>query len=234
VSPEALGRRAAESALFQQALTPPSTAHGSGEPSNQRLEFLGDAVLYLAVADLLYRKFPDLPEGDLSRIRIALVREETLARRARDLGLGGLLRIAPGERRAGLETLPSVLCDTYEAVLGAVYLEDGFAAACDFVAADVARDLDDLLARPWLSDPKSWLQEILYKRLGRQPQYRVAAASGPTHRPRYEVVVSDGTTELGRGSGPNKRAAEEAAARAALEARPEWLAAARPGPGRLG
>jgi ribonuclease-3 len=220
VTRERLRRRVAESPLMRQAFTHPSYANERKVPDNQRLEYLGDAVLQLTVSDLVFRRFPNLAEGALSRLRAALVREESLARRAERLGMGELLRVGSGEDQAALRTLPSVLCDTYEAMIGVLYLEDGFEATRAFVAAEVEEELAELGDRPWLADPKTALQEAL-QRLGRLPVYRVVAATGPAHRPLFTVVVEDAGRELGRGSGPSKKAAEEEAARHALEQHPE-------------
>lgn len=212
----------ARSSLFRQALTHPTRANETGEPSNQRLEYLGDSVLGLIVTDLLYRRFPNLAEGDLSRLRIALVREEALAGRARSLGLASLLRLGTGERRMKLAGLPSTLCDTYEAMVGALYLEQGFEPAYRFVAEGLDAELRELGGELWRVDPKSALQEAIQKN-GRAPSYREVKEEGPKHRPVYTVVVEDDGHEIGRGTGHSKKAAEEAAALTALRKHPHLL-----------
>jgi ribonuclease-3 len=218
-----VARRVRDGGLFAQAVTHPSYANDHGLADNQRLEFLGDAVLQLTVSDLLYRRFPKLDEADLTRLRAALVRQASLARRGRALGLGSLVRLSQGEQAKALQDQDSVLCDTYEAVLGALFLEDGFEAARAFVATEVEAELAELGEAPWRADPKSVLLYALQAQ-GRQPEYRVLARRGPDHKPTFEVAVYDGERELGRGEGPSKRAAEEAASRQALERAPELQA----------
>lgn len=213
---EDVARRVREGGWFAVAVTHSSYAAEHATPDNQRLEFLGDAVLQLTVSDLLYRRYPDLDEGRLTRFRIALVRQESLARRGRALGLGRLLRVGNGREAARLAQRESVLCDTFEAVLGALFLEDGFAAARDFVAQQVEAELAVLGDTPWLVDPKAALAERLQAAGHPVPTYRVLGRSGPDHAPRFEVGAYDGDEELARGSGANKRAAEEAAAAAVL------------------
>lgn len=219
MTPQEVRRRVAESALFRQAVTHPSYANEHGLEDNQRLEFLGDAVLQLTVSDLIYRRFGHLDEAELTRFRAALVREESLARRGRALELGALLRLSPGEQSRSLKEQDSVLCDTFEAVLGALYLEDGFEAARSFVAAEVEAEMAELGDAPWRADPKSALLYALQAH-GRQPVYRVVGRSGPDHRPTFQVAVYDGDLELGRGTAGSKRTAEEAAAQDALAHHP--------------
>ncbi|MCL6595318.1 MAG: ribonuclease III [Firmicutes bacterium] len=209
--------------LFLTAVTHPSYAHERGAPDNQRLEFLGDAVLQLVVSDLLFRRFPALEEAELTRFRAALVRQEALARRGRALGLGRLLRLGQGEQAQSLRDQDSTLCDTFEAVVAALYLEDGLEAARAFIAAEMEAEMAELGEAPWRADPKSVLLYAL-QAAGRHPAYRVVGREGPDHRPMFEVAVYDGERELGRGRGASKRAAEEAAAHAALEADPALAA----------
>lgn len=220
-----LRRRIGGGGLFAQAVTHPSYANEHGLADNQRLEFLGDAVLQLTVSDLLFARFPGLDEAELTRFRAALVREESLARRGRALALGTMLRLSPGEQSEALKDQDSVLCDTYEAVLGALYLEDGFEAARTFVAAEVEAEMAELGDAPWRADPKSALLYAL-QAVGRQPLYRVLGRTGPDHRPVFEVAVYDGETELGRGVAGSKRAAEEDAARQAFALHPERMTGA--------
>jgi len=220
VTPEELRRRVRQGGVFAQAVTHPSYANERGIADNQRLEFLGDAVLQLTVSEILYRRFPHLREGELTRFRAALVREAALAARGRALELGSLLRLGTGEPQKALRDQDSILCDTYEAVIGALFLEDGFDAVRAFVAAEVDAETEALGAAPWLADPKTVLQESLQEK-GRVPTYRVLRVEGPDHRPQFEVAAFDGEQELGRGVGRSKRLAEEAAAKAALQAHPD-------------
>lgn len=193
---------------------------------NERLEFLGDSVLNLAVAHLLYERLPDLPEGDLSRIRAHLVKQDTLQHLARSLGLATLLQLGEGELRSGGQTRPSILADALEALIGAVYLDAGFEAA----AALVRRLYADVDIRPGMQavdkDPKTALQEWLQGRRMRLPVYRVLQTRGAAHQQTFEVECA--IEELGltrRGQAASRRAGEQAAAAAMLN----LLRSARPG-----
>ena len=185
---------------------------------NERLEFLGDSVLNLAVAHLLYERLPDLPEGDLSRIRAHLVKQDTLQQLARELGLAPLLRLGEGELRSGGQSRPSILADALEAVIGAVYLDAGLDAA----AALVRRLYADVDIRPDMQavdkDPKTALQEWLQGRRMRLPVYRVLQTHGAAHQQTFEVECA--IEELGltrRGQAASRRAGEQAAAAAMLK-----------------
>jgi ribonuclease-3 len=184
---------------------------------NERLEFLGDSVLNLAVAQLLYERLRDLPEGDLSRVRANLVKQDTLHRLAVGLGLTGLLRLGEGEARSGGHKRPSILADALEAVIGAVHLDAGYAAA----EALVRRLFAEVEINPTMSaaakDPKTELQEVLQGRRMKLPLYRVVGTLGAAHRQTFEVECE--VSELGlveRGIGASRRAAEQAAAQAML------------------
>ncbi len=202
-----------EPRLLRLALTHRSF---SGE-HNERLEFLGDSVLNLAVAGLLYERLAQLPEGDLSRVRANLVKQDTLHRLAVDLGLPTLLRLGEGEARSGGHKRPSILADALEAVIGAVYLDAGFDAA----AALVRRLFKDVDITPGMSaigkDPKTELQEWLQGRKMKLPIYRVVGTSGAAHQQTFDVECE--VAELGRverGIGASRRAGEQAAASAML------------------
>jgi ribonuclease-3 len=186
--------------------------------SNERLEFLGDAVLGFLTARRMYERFPDAPEGELTRLRAALVREESLAVAARQLGLGELLLLGRGEQRSGGRENAARLADALEAVLGAVLLSCGMDQAEQVLERLLAPIFDTgVLAR----DPKTELQQLFQSRR-RTPQYRVTAVSGPDHARSYDVEVRLDDTPLGRGTGRSKKEAEQAAARVALEV-PEIL-----------
>ena len=184
---------------------------------NERLEFLGDSVLSLAVADLLYARLTELPEGDLSRVRANLVKQETLHRQALVLGLPEVLFLGEGEMRSGGQKRPSILADALEAVIGAVYLDAGFAAAQALVhrlfkAVEINPTMDAIG-----KDPKTELQEWLQGRKMRLPLYRVVGTLGVAHRQTFDVeceVSEFGLSE--RGIGGSRRAAEQAAAAAML------------------
>jgi ribonuclease III len=184
---------------------------------NERLEFLGDSVLNLAVAALLYDRLKALPEGDLSRVRANLVKQETLHQLAVGLGLPELIRLGEGEMRSGGSRRPSILADALEGVIGAVYLDAGYAAA----EALVRRLFDDVEINPNMAatakDPKTELQEWLQGRKMKLPVYRVAATLGAAHRQTFDVeceILELDVVE--RGIGASRRAGEQAAAAAML------------------
>ena len=184
---------------------------------NERLEFLGDSVLNLAVAALLYERLNALPEGDLSRVRANLVRQETLHELAVSLGLPDVIRLGEGEARSGGNRRPSILADALEALIGAVHLDAGYAAA----EALVRRLFSDVQINPNMAatakDPKTELQEWLQGRHMQLPVYRVAATLGAAHKQTFDVeceIPELGATE--RGIGASRRAGEQAAAAAAL------------------
>jgi ribonuclease III len=187
--------------------------------SNERLEFLGDAVLDLIIAEDLYRRFPEAPEGELTRYKASLVSELALADVARDVGLGSYLLLGRGEEETGGRDKPSILSDALEAVLGAVYLDGGVAAA----EALVLRLFGDALAAVQETgaprgDYKTALQEWTQARGLGLPAYRLEATEGPDHARRYTVVVALGGKALATGQGASKREAERLAARGALAA----------------
>ena len=200
--------------LLETALTHPSYGGDHHVPHYQRLEFLGDAVLELAVSRYLYFEFPEIDEGKLTRIRAGLVREETLCRAAQRLQLGRYLRLSVGEDRSGGRSKPSILCDVMEAVLAAVYLDGGFDAAVRVIRLALAEDLQPKMLEDHL-DAKSRLQEIL-QRTGEMPTYEFISMEGPPHAPQFRYsVVLDGRV-LGEGQGTSKQNAQQAAARDAL------------------
>lgn len=185
---------------------------------NERLEFLGDSVLNLAVAHLLFERLSELPEGDLSRVRANLVKQDTLHGLALKLGLAEALRLGEGELRSGGQRRPSILADALEAILGAVYLDAGYAVA----EALVHRLFESVAINPTMQaaakDPKTELQEWLQARKMRIPVYRVVGTTGAAHQQTFEVECE--ITELGmtqRGMGGSRRAGEQAAAAAMLE-----------------
>lgn len=218
MSPEPLRQRVgygfSRSELLAQALT-----HRSyGAPHNERLEFLGDAVLNCVVAAELFERFPDLPEGDLSRMRAHLVRQEALHQLAQNLGLGEHLRLGEGEMKSGGTSRPSILADAVEAVVGAIFLDGGFAAARETVRRLCEPLLKDLDPRSLGKDPKTLLQELLQARRIPLPQYSVLATRGAAHQQNFEVEclipqLSVRTT----GSGSSRRNAEQEAAMRAFE-----------------
>lgn len=199
--------------LLHRALT--HRSHSADH--NERLEFLGDSVLNLAVASLLYGRLQTLPEGDLSRIRANLVRQESLHQIALDLGLPEFLQLGEGESRSGGHRRPSILADALEAIIGAVYLDAGYSAAQQLVhRLFSAMELTPQMTAT-AKDPKTALQEWLQGRKMKLPSYRVAATLGVAHKQTFEVeceVVELGIIE--RGIGGSRRAGEQAAAAAVL------------------
>lgn len=210
---ERLQHRFQDPKLLARALTHRSFS----AEHNERLEFLGDSVLNLAVAALLYQRLMDLPEGDLSRVRANLVKQDTLHKAAVELGLSGLIRLGEGEARSGGHKRPSILADALEAVIGAVHLDAGYLAA----EALVHRLFAEVDITPQMSaaakDPKTELQELLQGRKMQLPLYRVVATLGAAHKQTFDVECE--VAELGlveRGIGASRRAGEQAAAAAML------------------
>jgi ribonuclease III len=215
-----LGYAFSDPALLRLALTHPSVAHEQGAPvqTNQRLEFLGDAVLQLVLTRELYEKFPAFGEGPLTKARAKLVNRRTLAERARHLGLGQYLIVSRGEEMHGGRERPSALADTYEALLGALLLDGGFDAARDFILRQFEPAFGGLSVIPILENPKGELQELLQASSSEAPHYHVVSASGPDHDRLFECTVHHDGVELARGCGKSKKAAESEAALAALAA----------------
>jgi ribonuclease-3 len=205
-------------ALLQLALTHPSVAHehNAALETNQRLEFLGDAVLQLVLTRELYEKFPAFDEGPLTKARAKLVNRRTLAERARHLAIGEHLIVSRGEELHGGRERPSALADTYEALLGAIFLDGGFEAARDFILREFQAAFGGLLVIPILENPTGELQELLQAVSPEAPQYHVVSATGPDHDRIFECTVHHAGAELARGQGKSKKAAESEAALAAL------------------
>ena len=205
-------------ALLRLALTHPSVAHEQGAPiqTNQRLEFLGDAVLQLALTRELYEKFPGFGEGPLTKARAKLVNRRTLAERARHLALGQHLILSRGEELHGGRERLSALADTYESLLGAIFLDGGFEAARDFILRQFQEAFGGLKVIPILENPKGELQELLQAVSPEAPHYHVVSATGPDHDRIFECTVDHAGAELARGRGKSKKDAESEAALAAL------------------
>jgi ribonuclease III, bacterial len=214
-----LGLHFTDPALFRQALIHTSYANERKRGHlhhNQRLEFLGDAVLDLIVSEYLYRSFADLPEGELTKARAAIVCESTLARRARELGIGRHLLLGKGEAASGGRERDSILADTFESIIGAVYIDGGFDAASAFVRSLLAAELDSVADGEYGRDYKTILQEIVQRHGDSRIHYEVTGESGPDHNKTFAVAVSVNNRQLGTGSGKSKKAAEQNAARRAI------------------
>lgn len=217
---ETLGIKLANQALLEQALV--HSSYINENPTfalghNERLEFLGDAVLGCVVAEKLYQDFPDLNEGEMTKLRAALVRRETLAGSARRINLGEYLLMGKGEEASGGRDKAPNLAGALEAVVAAVYLDRGLAATAELVF----RLLDDtwikVIQQGTGTDYKSRLQEVIQDRFQLTPSYRLIAETGPDHAKNFTVEVSAGSRILAKGTGRSKKMAETEAARAALE-----------------
>ena len=184
---------------------------------NQRLEFLGDAVLQLVLTQKLYEKFPAFDEGALTKARAKLVNRRTLAEHARALGLGAHLILSRGEETSGGRERASALADTFESLLGAIFLDGGFDAAREFILREFAADFGTLAESSGIENPKGELQELLQSRSPNAPEYQTVSATGPDHDRVFECVVQHEGVELARGRGKSKKAAESDAALAALK-----------------
>lgn len=209
-----LGYRFTDVTLLEMALTHPSYGRDHHVPDNQRLEFLGDAVLELAISRLLYALHPEMPEGGLSRLRSALVREETLAQAAAGYQIGKEIRLSVGEERTGGRKKPSLLADAMEAVIAAVYLDSGTEAAFALVERTIdVRATED--AEFFAMDAKTRLQELLQKD-GHAPSYEIVSVEGTPHAPMFTAIVRVDGMLLGQGQGNRKRKAQQEAALAAI------------------
>jgi len=204
-----IGHRFRDPALLAQALT-----HRSfGSPHNERLEFLGDGVIGCVIAEELYARFPEIAEGELSRLRASLVREAALATVARCVGLSTFLRLGEGELASGGSERPSILADALEAVYGAIFIDGGYEAVRAAVRRTFGEALEALDARQPAKDDKTRLQELLQARRQKLPEYRVVSTAGAAHKQVFEVeCVAAGLDLRATGSGSSRRRAEQQAA----------------------
>ena len=217
---QSLGVSFSDPSLLEQALVHSSYINENPDftlTSNERLEFLGDAVLGLVVAEKLYQDFPQFSEGELTRLRAALVRRETLARVARAIRLGDYLYLGKGEEASGGRRKPSNLAGALEAVIAAIFLDQGLTATKESILRLFNGELERVVSRGAEVDYKSQLQELTQARQQPVPIYQLVAAVGPAHDRRFTVEVKVGDTALGRGSGKSKKTAEAEAARSALQ-----------------
>ena len=209
-------------ALLELALTHPSLMREDAAKippppqHNQRLEYLGDAVIQLVLSRELYEKFPSAPEGLLTKARAEMVNRRTLAERGRHLCLGNYLRLSRGEEISGGRQRTSTLADTFEAVMGALFLDSGYEAAQACILRLFREAFGELQAIPNLDNPKGELQELLQAQSPEPPKYLLVTATGPDHDRVFECTVQHDGVELGRGSGKSKKAAESQAAQDAL------------------
>jgi ribonuclease-3 len=217
---EKLNIEAVNMELYLQALTHSSFVHERGLGAiahNERLEFLGDAVLELAISEVLYLRFPQFPEGKLTRYRAGMVCEESLARLAVELDLGSYLRLGKGEAASGGRQRPSILADALEALLGTIYLDLGFSTVRRVVEELFAGLFADLSQGCLRMDYKTMMQEFAQARLGVTPEYRIIAESGPDHSKEFIAQFELNQDVHGQGRGRSKKEAEQEAARDAYE-----------------
>ena len=216
----AIGYEFKQPELLLEAITHPSLAHeqaGHNQPHNQRLEFLGDAVLQLMLTDNLYHQHPTLPEGQLTQLRAHLANRHSLFRRAKAIELGKYLLLGKGEEGSGGRERLSNLADAYEALIGAIYLDGGVRATRKFIAAQFKDEFKTLKQSAPRQNPKGLLQELLQAHSTANPHYRVVHESGPDHHKHFEVIVEWKGCEIGRGQGTSKKQAEAVAAEVALQ-----------------
>ena len=214
---EKLGYQFRDRGLLEHAMTHSSYANehrGAGLTSNERLEFLGDSVLGVVVADYLFQKHPDMPEGELTRTRAALVCEGSLHEVAKSLNLGRYLRLGKGEDAGGGRRRPSILADATEAMLAAVYLDGGMEAVRPIIRALI---LDKEREKSADRDYKTALQELVQRKPGASVSYRLVRETGPDHCRSFEMEASVDGKVIGTGEGRTKKEAEQMAAKAALE-----------------
>jgi ribonuclease-3 len=218
-----LGVTFADKDLLTQALVHRSYLNENRSfalPHNERLEFLGDAVLELVVTDHLYRTYEN-PEGDLTSWRSAVVRGEKLAVLSERLDVGQALLMSRGEEKSGGRTRQALLANAFEAIVGAMYLDQGYDVTKDFIHRTVISELPEIIDQNLDRDAKSKLQEVAQEAVGLTPRYKVVEETGPDHDKRFTVTVSVGDNELGSGSGSSKQQAEQQAAEQALKRDPK-------------
>ncbi len=206
-------------ALLTNALTHSSYANEvrGKSKSNERLEFLGDSVLSIVVSDYIYKKYPNLPEGELTKIRASLVCEKSLSQFSAELKIGEYLLLGKGEQKGGGAKRPSILADAFEAVLAAMYLDGGMEVAKKHVLRFVVKELENNNEYDAFHDYKTMLQEIIQKNPEEKLSYVLAGESGPEHDKSFTVDIMINTNKIGTGVGHSKKQAEQAAAKQALK-----------------
>lgn len=197
-------------------------SNGSKLSHNERLEFLGDAVLELIVTDYLYNKYPDRDEGELTAYRSALVNAVIIGEVAQEIGMNDYLLLSKGEAKDAGRARNYILANTYEAYVGAVYIDQGYNVARDFIAKTLFGKIDTIVAKKLWRDAKSLVQEKSQEYLSVTPVYKVVSESGPDHDKHFTIAVFFGDEEVAHGKGKSKQEAEQAAARQALEIK-DWL-----------
>jgi ribonuclease III len=217
---DALGLTFPDPKLLQEALTHKSYTNEVKPlvaPHNERLEFLGDAVLELAITEYLFAKYPDKPEGELTSFRAALVRKESLAEEAQTIELGKFLYMSKGEEATGGRTRAYILANAFEALIGCIYLELGYQTAADFIIKQLTPKLAKIVAERLDIDAKSRLQELVQEVVRVTPTYELVGETGPDHDKIFEMAIKINNYQLASGQGRSKQEAEQAAAAKALK-----------------
>jgi ribonuclease-3 len=217
-----IGHHFKDEALLRTAFTHRSYLNENRDAArehNERLEFLGDAVLELVVTEFLFAKYPDKPEGDLTAYRAALVNTQSIGDAATKLGMNEFLLLSRGESRDTGRARQIILANAFEALIGAVYLDQGYVAARDFIAKQLFHKTDDVVARRLWQDAKSRFQELAQEKLGVTPAYQLVDQSGPDHDKTFLVGAFLGNEKIAIGEGRSKQEAEQAAAEKALTAK---------------
>jgi ribonuclease III len=215
---KALGLEFNDIGVLRIALTHSSFAYQTGSADfNEKLEFLGDSILGAAITEFIFHAFPEMKEGGLAKLRANLVRAEALADVARELDLGSFLLIGKGAEQSGGRHNESILADCLEAVIGAIYLDQGYDVARKFVIDIFREKVAEQGEQKELGDPKTTLQEMTMDRWAMLPSYEIVAQQGPAHRPMFSAVVSLRGQVVGRGAGTSKKKAEQVAAKEALK-----------------
>ena len=178
-------------------------------PSNETYEFLGDSILEFWISDKLFRQFPQFDEGDLTNLRSLIVCTQNLSLIASNMDLGSFIMLSKGEERHGGRTNQSILADTFEAILGSIYLDDGITPAFNFLDKTLSQSISDLSSKQIYKDPKSLFQEIAQSKRGITPKYQTVSESGPDHQKNFKVAVYVGQDLIATGSGNSKQKAEE-------------------------
>lgn len=189
---------------------------GKNLENNERLEFLGDAVLELIISDYIYTKYPTKPEGELTAIRSAIVRTESLADESRKLDVGQYLLMSRGEEDSGGKSKEYLLANMYEALLGAIYLDQGFAECQKYVERTLLKKVDNIVSEGLFIDPKTKVQEILQSRFKITPSYEIISEEGPDHDKYFTMALKVGNKKISEGHGSSKQRAEEDAAQNAI------------------
>ena len=220
---EKSGVRFKNEALLKQAFTHRSYVNENkvlGIEHNERLEFLGDAILGFVIADYVFKKFPDMDEEELTTMRAALINWDTCAQVADKLEIEKYILISKGSKKDTVKTRRYLIADVLEAVIGAAYLDQGFEVSKNFILTHIAPLSDEIIKGDfWTKSPKSMLQEMVQEEIGKTPVYAVIRETGPVHDPYFTMSVSIGGVIYGQGEGRSKQAAEQEAAKVALEKR---------------